>query len=223
MILKMDDIVFNIIGFLDVRDIINCSYVNKIFNATCKNMMLWRDLVKCDFKGTKLFKDNYYETYELCYGLTKMLDISDESNIDDLYLSDRFDICDSIIETIPTQIGYMTNLKKIYIECHKIATIPTQIGQLTNLVDISFMNNKITSLPTEIGQLTNLKELYMDNNCLSSLPDQISQLTNLEELYINNNYFSHVPDPIYQLTNLKRLSIEHQKLIIPENLQNIHK
>lgn len=64
----MEDIVFNIFGFLDVGDIIKCSNVNKLFCKVSKNQMLWRGL---RHRHIKCFNDNYYETYKLHYGLNQ--------------------------------------------------------------------------------------------------------------------------------------------------------
>ena len=83
---------------------------------------------------------------------------------------------------LPSEIGQLTNLKKLWLYNNELTTLPPEIGQLTNLEEISLTNNNITSLPPEIGQLKNLWILNLGDNPLSSLPPEVGQLKNLSTL-----------------------------------------
>ncbi|WP_107666955.1 leucine-rich repeat domain-containing protein, partial [Cyanothece sp. BG0011] len=57
-------------------------------------------------------------------------------------------------------------------------SLPPEIGQLTNLTSLNLSFNQLTDLPPEIGQLTNLTSLDLSFNQLTDLPPEIGQLTN---------------------------------------------
>jgi Leucine rich repeat len=73
---------------------------------------------------------------------------------------------------------------------NKLTQLPTTIGSLTNLKKLYLHTNKLTQLPSTIGSLTNLQSLNLDNNQLTQLPSTIGSLINLECLYLDNNYLN---------------------------------
>ena len=54
--------------------------------------------------------------------------------------------------------------------------IPAEIGQLTSLETLYIQCNRLTRLPAEIGQLTSLSKLWLDGNRLTSLAAAIREL-----------------------------------------------
>ena len=90
---------------------------------------------------------------------------------------------------------------------NELQSIPSEIGQLTNLQELHLYNNELQSIPSEIGQLTNLQELHLHDNKLQSIPSEISQLTNLKQLLLSNNQLQIIPLDIGLLTNLTNLSL----------------
>ena len=54
---------------------------------------------------------------------------------------------------------------------NQLNSLPNQIGNLTNLLKLWLNNNQLNSLPNEIGNLTKLQELWLYNNQLNSLPN----------------------------------------------------
>lgn len=53
---------------------------------------------------------------------------------------------------------------------YNITQIPSDVKYLNNLQRLYLNTNQLTQLPREIGQLTNLHTLYLYNNQLTQLP-----------------------------------------------------
>jgi len=68
------------------------------------------------------------------------------------------------------------------VDSNKITSIPSEIGFLTNLNSLDFYSNEIKALPSEIGLLTNLKSLHFFNNEIKALPSEIGSMTALTSL-----------------------------------------
>jgi internalin A len=119
---------------------------------------------------------------------------------------------------LPTEIGQLTNLTKLYLWGNQLRELPAEIGQLANLVGLYLSGNQLRSLPAEIGQLVNLIHLYLFDNQLSRLPAEIGQLVNLTELHLYNNRLSGLPESLKGIRSLKYLFLHNNKLGIPLEL-----
>jgi Leucine-rich repeat (LRR) protein len=117
-------------------------------------------------------------------------------------------------ESLPKEIGQLTNLTSLDLCDNNLTILPKEIGQLTNLTSLNLWHNELTILPKDIGQLTNLTSLYLNSNKLTSLPKEIVQLTNLTSLDLWQNRLTSLPKEIVQLTNLTSLNLESNKLTI---------
>ena len=87
---------------------------------------------------------------------------------------------------------------KLMLKC-LTGAVPAEIGRLSELRKLNLQCNRVTSLPAEIGQLTSLKRLYLYANHLTSLPAEIWQLTSLRELHLRENQLTSVPAAIRKL------------------------
>ena len=58
-------------------------------------------------------------------------------------------------------------------------TIPPDIGKLTELTELKIYDSRIRYLPAEIGNLTKLQKLNLDDNKIQVLPPTIGNLTEL--------------------------------------------
>jgi len=77
---------------------------------------------------------------------------------------------------IPAEIGQLTSLETLYLQCNRLTSVPTEIGQLRALTMLSLFKNRLTSLPEGIGQLSSLRWLNLHGNPLTSLPVEMWQL-----------------------------------------------
>ncbi len=85
---------------------------------------------------------------------------------------------------LPSEIGSLSQLKRVKILNVLFEEFPEWILQLTNLEYLSIRGCEITSLPDAIANLTNLKELCIENCNLAALPSTLNQLTNLKILSV---------------------------------------
>jgi len=134
------------------------------------------------------------------------------------------------IGEIPSEIGYMTNLKYLKISHNNQITgnIPTVIGNLKNLIQLVInSNDQLTGeIPSEIGNLTKLESLTISGNKQMSgeIPSEIGNLTNLERLsLVLNQLTGEIPSEIGNLTNLDHLSLNVNQLTgsIPSSIGNM--
>ena len=99
--------------------------------------------------------------------------------------------------SIPTEIGYLTNLTSLVCPSQNQITgqIPTQIGNLANsLTAIDISNNALSgSIPTEIGLLTKVQLFRIsDNNLhqLGTIPTQLCLLKSVITLDLSGGQYS---------------------------------
>ncbi len=124
----------------------------------------------------------------------------------------RLDLSRMEIETLPPEIGLLTNLKELCLAWNDLRIIPPEFGDLTGLTILQLWGNQLTTLPPEIGRLNQLRELVSSTNQLEALPPQIGQLTNLETLILHDNRLSSLPSEIGNLQNLRALDLKYNRL-----------
>ena len=138
-----------------------------------------------------------------------------------------------VINQLPSGIGQLKNLTKLYLRYNSIQIFPSQIGQLgslkklqligndelqyltneigrlNNLIHLDLYDNDLQWLPNEIGHLKNLEYLDLSVNNLQNLPSEIGQLKKLTELILHNNELQSLPNEIGQLENLTTLDLRY--------------
>lgn len=136
------------------------------------------------------------------------------------------------VESIPKDIGHLTNLETIKFSQHGIKSIPEglynlpklrvldlsgteiniiseDIQKLKTLENFDVSNTLITKVPFEICQLSNLRELNLSYSKITEVPSDIRLLENLETLDLSyNTYLNHLPYEIASLNKLKRLNVD---------------
>lgn len=115
------------------------------------------------------------------------------------------------VSNLPTEIGLCTKLEQLYI-AGQLSSIPTEIGQCVNLKDVALGQNNLVTLPSEIGLCTNLVELTLYHNQLISIPTEIGKCSHLEKLYLSHNNLKNIPWSIRELPSLKYISLMNNPL-----------
>jgi len=162
----------------------------------------------------------------------------------------QFDNCNETCEEsgecsaeIPSQIGYLTNLKKLSLgDNHLSGEIPSSIGDLVNLRALALRENDLTgNIPIEIGNLTSLQVMDLQMNKITgSIPSTIGNLLNLgvedgyyyilsggdywPALNLSYNFLTgSIPPEIGNLTEIEQLAILDNKLSgsIPPEMGNM--
>jgi Leucine-rich repeat (LRR) protein len=69
-------------------------------------------------------------------------------------------------------------------------SLPPEIGELSNLKILDLSSSNLKQLPPQIGQLKKLERIILQFNNLTTLPKEIAELKNLEYLDLEGNRFS---------------------------------
>ena len=75
------DIISTIFSFLCHKEIITCSYINKLYNKICNDQYIKLLMNDYDIKYTILFNKSYKETYIKCHQLNILKNIF-KNNLD---------------------------------------------------------------------------------------------------------------------------------------------
>lgn len=112
-------------------------------------------------------------------------------------------------------------IEEMGFHANNIQQLNSDIGLMTNLRKLSLTSNALVALPESITKLTNLEELDLDRNQeLSFLPD-ISHLTKLTSVSLMGCNFHEIPAGLPKLTGLKSLNINDNKIsFLPEFKQS---
>lgn len=90
----------------------------------------------------------------------------------------HYDYTDYMLETLPAEIGQLTQLQHLTLDGNRLKMLPVEIGYLTQLQHLDLHDNKLETLPVEIGQLTQLQDLDLSEKQVGDAPcrDKTSDL-----------------------------------------------
>lgn len=128
------------------------------------------------------------------------------------------------IDSIPSEIGLLTNLEELYIGKNNLKYISPEIGKLKKLKILSAQYNEIDTLPKEIGELVSLEQLLLNQNKLTFLPSSIGTLKKLENLQLKFNSLITLPDELGDCSELKFLHLNRNYLnLLPASIGRLSK
>eukprot|EP01125_Pyxidicula_operculata_P010105 TRINITY_DN3328_c1_g4_i3.p1 TRINITY_DN3328_c1_g4~~TRINITY_DN3328_c1_g4_i3.p1 ORF type:complete len:2281 (+),score=534.60 TRINITY_DN3328_c1_g4_i3:9-6851(+) len=153
-------------------------------------------------------------------------------------------IKNTLLSSIPLELVYLNQLKKLVIESsfitvasgvlsklqtitflslrdNRLCTIDGSIGMLTALTTLNLASNKIYNLPNEMSQLQSLHELNLSQNNLITLPDSLSSMSSLHNLQVQKNQIVRLPQSLFSgLYSLEVFDIQENKLeSLPESIR----
>jgi Leucine-rich repeat (LRR) protein len=109
-------------------------------------------------------------------------------HLKEVYLEDQVRI-----DSLPNDIGKLTDLNTLVITKSKIRYIPKSIGELKKLkILVIAWGGRLREVPPEIGELKELIELDLFRNKLKTLPPEIGKLKKLRKLILGENDFSEI-------------------------------
>lgn len=126
-------------------------------------------------------------------------------------------------DSIPSEIGKLTNLEQLELICNQLKILPTSIGNCHSikLLNIYTLESKVV-IPQEIKGLKSLRRLWLSG--VASFPSEIGELTELIDITINNSSFTALPQTIENLQKLGSLSIYDSELsTIPVSIRKLQK
>ncbi|KAJ9167456.1 hypothetical protein P3X46_022107 [Hevea brasiliensis] len=136
------------------------------------------------------------------------------------------DISNNLIQDLPTKIGCMSSLQKLFLNGNSMSDESIYwegLTSLKHLTVLSLSQNHLTVLPSELGALSSLKHLNISNNKLNCLPVEIGLLIQLEVLKANNNRMCTIPTSIGECNSLVEVNLSSNLLTeLPESFGNLH-
>jgi hypothetical protein len=75
----MEDIIYNILTYFNLKVIIKCYTLNKIFNYACNQQLLWKGLTTHNYKNPTCLKNKWNDTYKFLHVTEKFGKITGES------------------------------------------------------------------------------------------------------------------------------------------------
>lgn len=212
----MDDICLLILQLLPIKNMYICSQVNKSFNKSFNNNILWKDIFLLKFINHECLTNKYITMYKIYHSFYKH---QPHYPLNKQITKYNINCSGYWCNTVTTEICEIKTLVTIDLSFNKITIIPTEIGTLTNLTELKFNGNNIINIPTEIGNLTNLTLLNLSNNNISYIPTEIGNMQKLKTLNFHGNKISIIPDEICNANNLTKINLHDNPIdYIPNHL-----
>jgi len=116
------------------------------------------------------------------------------------------------IQTLPTEIGLLTSLRRFSVKDNRLQELPDEIGNLNEVTEMNLASNTLTELPVSLGGCRSLQKLDVRYNRLTDLPDSMTNCTDLWYLQMWGNEFEKLPEAVAKLPNLKELYLSSNQL-----------
>ncbi|MCX8080769.1 MAG: leucine-rich repeat domain-containing protein [Bacteroidia bacterium] len=118
----------------------------------------------------------------------------------------------------PKTLKYLKNLKELHLENLIPDSNLHRIFKIKTLQTLVISGTPVKKIPASISALQNLDLLILDNNHLTSIPWEIGNLKNLRILRLANNRIEKLPDTLTELENLVLIDLRGNP-ISPEELE----
>lgn len=127
------------------------------------------------------------------------------------YLNKSFNFLGGHISANLSQCSNLTAL--VLDHSYFVGQIPYELGYLVNLRQLYLGNNLTESIPASIGNLPALRVLYLSCNHLQGeVPGSISQLRDLAALGLSdNNLYGEFPPALYNMSSLRFIALTENK------------
>ena len=101
------------------------------------------------------------------------------------------DLSDNNLNELPSNIGDLKYLEKLWINSNNLEYLPPSIGNLSNLKELVVARNNLKELPRTIGKLTKLEILHLFRNDLSTLPlTNMKKMISLKKIILVGNHIT---------------------------------
>ena len=124
---------------------------------------------------------------------------------------------------LDNRFDLIQNLRVLSLDASTTTSIPTEIGFLTNLTRLGFVSNFGGSIPREINKCQKLKHLSLQNtNITHSIPAELFDIATLESLsFVNNRLLKGcLPKEFETHQGLNELYLRNTPLDVRHSLDN---
>ncbi|WP_411894863.1 leucine-rich repeat domain-containing protein [Winogradskyella sp. A2] len=99
-------------------------------------------------------------------------------------------VYDGDLEEFPLEVTELDVKGMAFTGGYSFESLPPEIGNMTNLEQIILSDSEVSVIPNEIGNLTNLKRFNLSRTKVKALPESIKNLKNLKMLNIKKTNIS---------------------------------
>lgn len=217
------EIKLEIFSHFEYNDLLDVSLICKDFYSFSHEGILWKNLLKRDFKIVA--QDNYRYNYIVCFFLRLFINQFEYNETLHSILREKT-ICFDCAKYIPNYFRYFNFLEKLEIQWTDFSNFPKNLLYLRRLKFLNFSANCITSLPKEICFLDKLEKLFVYESGLETIPNTIINLKNLVELDLLTNKISKIPECLGMMKSIKILWLGQNPIKvlenIPPNIEKLH-
>jgi len=183
--LQHDDCLYNIFDQFDMKNLLQCSLVNKQFLKISQHELLWKKLYHFDIPCHQ----HYYQTFKQWNELHQFLLRYKQKSLNQSLELKSLYLCNNKIITIPSTLSQL-NLQSLYISANQLTDI-SALGQLQQLQILHLDNNQLTDI-SALGQCQQLQYLYLSHNQLTDI-SVLGQCQQLRYLNIRLNPLTTIP------------------------------
>ncbi|QQP52013.1 Leucinerich repeatcontaining protein 40like, partial [Caligus rogercresseyi] len=133
---------------------------------------------------------------------------------------DELDVSHNALETLPSDIGYLSQLTRLCFSHNVISSLPSELSFLRRLTLVELSHNKIKSIGDTFSESSSLEQLYLQNNEITDFPILHSKL---KELHLGHNNIQEIPsESIMRLGSLVILDLKFNQVpLLPEEFASL--
>ena len=75
-----------------------------------------------------------------------------------------FGVYENLLASLPTELGFLTKIRYLYLGNNFVTDVPTEIALLTSLTTLTLSTNELTGLPTEFRTVDPKSSCNLSNN-----------------------------------------------------------
>ncbi|XP_077998440.1 leucine-rich repeat-containing protein 47-like [Glandiceps talaboti] len=116
-----------------------------------------------------------------------------DEGIFSLELLNFLEISDTCLDSVPENLGNLSNLTSLILRGNKLTCLPSTLGNLQSLKTLDVSNNELLSLPDEFTQLKTLHTCDISINKLTELPSKMGEMDRLTVINVSRNMLEEFP------------------------------
>ena len=146
-----------------------------------------------------------------------LLSITSDYSITDLTGIELFTFLNALIvwnnpiDTLPVNIGNLTNLYGLNLSGNKIKMLPNSLNNLNGDV-LNLDDNSLTEFPQDLTALNKIGYLSMSENQLVSIPESIKDMNALSVIDLSKNNFAEIPRVLMDIPLLHTIMLDSNKI-----------
>ena len=142
--------------------------------------------------------------------------------------SDRWgvtlDVCGLALETLPSELGELTNLRTLKANGNRLSKMPRELQQLSQLECLELAKNEFKDLPAFLGQMPHLASVALADNMLTEMPAALAVQPNLRTVDLRRNTIRAIPPAFWEKQTLTQVMLDQNELrALPADLSRLRR